>query len=132
MQTKIIATVVVASAVITAMSCNWFSSKPVVSKPFDMVGKWQIDTVYQTGKDSTKNWLALAFLDTSYAIKFNVDSTFSLVSKKNSATEKYYVAADTLFIKEDSLFVPHLLTKTNDSVVSITSKDSLVIGLKRQ
>ena len=105
MQTKIIATVVVASAVITAISCNWFSSKPVVSKPFNVVGKWQVDTVYQTGKDSTKNWLALALLDTSYAIKFNADSTFNLLSKKDSTVEKYYVAADTLFIKEDSHFV---------------------------
>lgn len=131
MQNKIIATIAVASFIIVGISCKWFASKATNKQPFSIVGKWQVDTVYQLGNDSTKNWLAFAFLDTATAFKFNTDSTFSILSQKDSSTANYLLQADTLFMKEDTTFIPYTITKTNDCLIAITSKDSLVIALKR-
>jgi hypothetical protein len=134
MQKKIIATIAVAGIVITGISCKWFASKATDKTPFSLVGKWQVDSVYQIGSDSTKNWLALAFLDSTIAFKFNADSTFNILSAKDSAVTalSYILKGDSLFVKDDSLLLANHLKKTNDSLISITTTDSLVIGLKRQ
>lgn len=134
MQKKIIATIAVASVIITGISCKWFASKEADKAPFSLVGKWQVDSVYQIGSDSTKNWLALAFLDSTIAFKFNADSTFNILSAKDSAVTalSYILTGDSLFVKDDSLLLANHLIKTNDSLVTITTNDSLAIILKRQ
>lgn len=131
MQKKIIATTAVASVIITGISCNWFGTKPATKQPFSIIGKWQVDTVYQVGNDSSNKWLALAFLDTATTFKFNADSTFTILSQKDSTVDNYLFKGDTLFIKDDSTFVPFVMSKTNESLITITSKDSLVIALQR-
>ncbi len=134
MQKKIIATIAVAGIVITGISCKWFASKEAGKTPFSLLGKWQVDSVYQIGSDSSKNWLAIAFLDSTIAFKFNADSTFNILSPKDSAVTalSYILKGDSLFVKDDCLLLANHLKKTNDSLISITTTDSLVIGLKRQ
>ena len=132
MQKEIIATIAVASVIIIGASCKWFASKATNKQPFSIVGKWQVDTVYQLANDGTKNWFALAFLDTTTRFKFNADSTFSMLFKEDSTVANYLLHGDTLLIKQDSLKITNLLVKTNDSLITITSKDSFVISLKCQ
>jgi hypothetical protein len=132
MQKKIIATIAVASVIITGISCKWFASKATDKTAFSLVGKWQVDTVVNNGKSSVAAALSSAMIDSNYVFKFNADSTVNMLSPKDSSSNYYYLQADTLFVKQDTAFVPYLITKTNDSLIAITSKDSLAIILKRQ
>lgn len=132
MQKKIIATIAVASIIITGISCKWFARKADNNQPFNLVGKWQVDTVINNSKSSVAAALSSAILDSKYVFKFNADSTVNMLSPKDSTRDYYYLQADTLFVKQDTAFLPYIITKTNDSLIAITSKDSLVIVLKRQ
>ena len=82
MQKKIITTIVVVSVIIIGISCKWFASKQADKMPFNMVGNWQIDTIYQMGDHSSISWTPLAFLDTANVFKSNVDSTLTYYHKK--------------------------------------------------
>lgn len=132
MQKKIIATIAVAGIIITGISCKWFASKATDKTTFSLVGKWQVDTVVNNGKSSVAAALSSALLDSNYVFKFNTDSTLNMLSPKDSTNDYYYLQADALFVKQDTAFEPYIITKTNDSLIAITSKDSLVIVLKRQ
>ena len=132
MQKKIIATIAVASVIIIGISCKWFASKADNKQPFSIVGKWQVDTVFNSDKTSSIGSLFTAMLDSNYVFKFNADSTVNVLSPKDSTNDYYYLQADTLFVKQDTTFAPYIISKANDSLISISSKDSLVITLKRQ
>ena len=132
MQKKIIATIVVASIIITGISCKWFASKANNKAPFNIVGQWQVDTVINNGKSPAISALLPAIIDSSFRLTFNADSTINVLSEKDSTHNYYYLQADTLFVKQDTAFVPYALTKTNDSIIAITLKDRLAIILKRQ
>jgi hypothetical protein len=132
MQKKIIATIAVAGIIITGISCKWFASKAADKTPFSLVGKWQVDTVINNSKSSVAAALSSAIIDSNYVFKFNADSTVNMLSPKDSTSDYYYLQADTLFVKQDTAFLPYIITKTNDSLIAITSKDSLAIVLKRQ
>jgi hypothetical protein len=132
MKQTFIATIVVASSIITGISCKWFTSKANNKAPFNIVGQWQVDTVINNGKSPTISALSPAIIDSSFKLTFNADSTINVLSAKDSTHNYYYLQADTLFVKQDTAFVPYTLTKTNDSIITITSKDSLAIILKRQ
>lgn len=132
MQKKIIAIIAVASVIIIGISCKWFAPKADNKQPFNIVGKWQVDTAFNTGKTSTIGSLFTAMLDSNYVFKFNADSTVNILSPKDSTNDYYYLQSDTLFVKQDTTFAPYTIAKTTDSLIAITSKDSMVIVLKRQ
>jgi len=132
MQKKIIATIAVAGIIITGISCKWFALKANNNQHFNLVGKWQVDTVINNSTSQGIAMLLPFMLDSSFKFKFNADSTVNILSAKDSTHEYYYLQADTLFVKQDTVFVPYVITKTNDSLIAITSKDSLAIVLKRQ
>ncbi|MFC4232798.1 hypothetical protein ACFOW1_12930 [Parasediminibacterium paludis] len=132
MKQTFIATIVVASIIIMSISCKWFASKANNKAPFNIVGQWQVDTVINNGKSPAILALSPAIIDSNFKLTFNADSTINVLSAKDSTHNYYYLQADTLFVKQDTAFVPYTLTKTNDSIIAITSKDSLAIILKRQ
>lgn len=132
MQKKIIATIAVAGIIITGISCKWFASKAAYKTPFSLVGKWQVDTVINNSKSQGIAAILPALVDSSFVFQFNADSTVNVLSPKDSTKDYYYLQADTLFVKQDTAFVPYIITKTNDSLIAITSNDSLAIILKRQ
>ncbi len=133
MQSKIIATLVVASAVITAVSCKWFQSNSSANKQFNIVGKWKIDSMYSLAEkpsDITSLLLAVASKDSANTLVFNNDSTVNDLS--SSKPDHYYLKDSVLFIKEDSVYNPYQIKVSSDSLISVTSKDSMVMTLKKQ
>jgi hypothetical protein len=133
MKKTTLAALIIAAAIITFISCKWFQSKQQPTS-FNIVGNWKTDSVYYAGKDSSKpSLIALVFIkkDSTF-FKFNADSTFSTVFTKDTTTEKYYVKDSILYIKEDSSFLSNHLIVQNDSLISISTKDSLVFVLRKQ
>ena len=135
MKKTTLAACTIAALIITCTSCKWFSSN---KKQPSIVGKWKIDSLYPTGKDSgSLGYLLFALAKTSkdkdsLGLQFNADSTFAELPIKDSTTKKYYVKDKEIFIQEDSTFKPYVLSFKNDSTVSFLAKDSMLIILKRQ
>jgi len=141
MQTKIIAAFVVASITITSISCDWFtSSTPSNNLQTNLIGKWKIDSIYQEDSSNQKNGLAglmiglLTFTssDSSHFYQFNSDSTWYQLSSKDSSIGKYYVKDSLLFFEENNAFVPNKIIVLNDSLLSFSNQEKLVIQLKKQ
>lgn len=135
MKKTTLAAYLLAALIITCTSCDWFSKKSN-NASLSIVGKWKIDSLYSTGKDSGSIAYLLYGLaknsKDSIGLQFNADSTFTELPSKDSATKKYYVKEKEIFIQEDSTFTSYLLSFKNDSTVSFLAKDSMVIILKRQ
>ncbi len=141
MQTKIIAAIVVASIIITSTSCDWLTNnKPSNNLQTNLIGKWKIDSIYQEDSSNQKNGLAglmvglLAFTssDSSHFYQFNSDSTWYQLSSKDSSKGKYYVKDSLLFFEENNAIVPNKIIVLNDSLLSFSNQEKLVIQLKKQ
>jgi hypothetical protein len=141
MQTKIIAAIVVASIIITTTSCDWFTNNnPSKNLQTNLIGKWKIDSIYQEDTSTQKNGLpglvvglmALSTTDSSYSYQFNSDSTWYQLSTKDSSLGKYYVKDSLLFFEENNAFVPNKIITLNDSLLSFSNEEKLVIRLKKQ
>jgi len=133
MKKTLIATVAVASIIIIGISCKWFAQKADKKETFNIVGKWQVDTVMNDSNALKNAALYSSVLqDSGVVVKFNIDSTLIIHTRKDSIKLHYYLQADTLYLKQDTAFVPYTVTKTNDSLISTTLKDGLFISLKRQ
>jgi len=141
MQTKIIAAIVVASITITSISCDWFtSSTPSKNLQTNIIGKWKVDSIYQNDTSLKKNDLsgifvglmALAMTDSNHHFyQFNPDSTWNKLSLKDSTVGKYYIQDSTLFIQEDTTFIPNKIIAINDSLLSFKNKENLIFQFKK-
>jgi len=135
MKKTTLAACTLAALIITCTSCDWFSKKSNNGTP-SIVGKWKIDSLYPTGKDSSSlAYLLYAVAKTdkdSVTIQFNADSTFTELATTNATTKKYYQKDKEIYIQEDSTFKPYVLAFKNDSTVSFLAKDSMLLVLKRQ
>jgi hypothetical protein len=123
----------IATATIIFLSCNWFrSKKKEVSNP--LVGEWKLDSI-KTGNDtSAVHFLIAAVMKDSSGvdISFTKDSIFTH-SKDAVDTVGYSFdeKANQLSIK-DSINQSFAFAKLNDSLITLTSKDSAVFFLQKK
>ena len=123
----------VATATIIFLSCNWFrSKKKEISNP--LVGAWKLDSV-KDGKDTG----VLYYLIAPAAIDFNgINVTFtkdSVFTQSKNAVDTVGYSFDEktnqLTIK-DSTNPGFAYNKVNDSLITLTSKDSTVLFLQKK
>jgi hypothetical protein len=121
----------VATGTIIFLSCNWFrSNKKEVGNP--LVGEWRIDSV-SFAKDSNFTY----FLFAGENKPDSVEVTFTKVtaftrSKDNVDTVGYEFDAKTnQLIVEDSSQI-FSFAKINDSLISLTTKDSTILILQKK
>lgn len=121
----------VATATIMFLSCNWFrSKKKEVSNP--LVGEWNLDSI-KLAKDSnfTSSLFAGMAKPDSIEISFRKDTVFTR-AKDHVDTAKYVFDTKTnQMIIEDSSQA-FTFVKVNDSLISLTSKDSTVLFLQKK
>lgn len=135
MRIKILAAITAIAGLISVASCHWFSSNNKTRAPFNIEGKWVVDSIHG-GNDSSSNLgllvLALAMKDSvPPGLQFNADSTFIELASTDSVERKYYIKDKELFLQEDSAFVKYTFDKLSDSAIMVYDKDSLYITLKR-
>lgn len=123
----------IATATIIFFSCNWFRSKKKdVSNP--LVGEWRLDSI-KGGKDSS---IVDFFISAALKDSNGINVTFT----KDSAVTQSKDAIDTvgysfdeklnqLNIKDSSIQI-FAYNKLNDSLISLTSKDSTVLFLQKK
>ncbi len=108
---------------------------------FSIIGRWKLDTIYQTGKYSdTFQRMITAMLiggdKNRYRYSFRKDSLLNRLSPKDSTTDKYYIKDSTIFIQSGwvnvRVFDPQQLRYLNENEISLQGKDSVVFILKRE
>lgn len=121
----------VATATIISLSCNWFpSNKKEVGNP--LVGEWRIDSV-SFAKDSNFTYFLFAGENKpdSVEVSFTKDAAFTR-SKDHVDTVGYEFDGKTNeLIVEDSSQI-FSFAKINDSLITLTAKDSTTLILQRK
>jgi hypothetical protein len=123
----------IATATIIFLSCNWFrSNKKDVSNP--LVGEWKLDSIRTGNHTNVMHFLIIAAIEDSAGvdISFTKDSIFTH-SKDAVDTIGYSFDEKTnqLNIK-DSANQSFVYNKMNDSLISLTTKDSAVFFLLKK
>lgn len=122
-----------ATATFIILSCNWFrSKKKEVSNP--LVGVWNIDSIKQ-GKDTgvVHSLLIAAMKDTLHVnVTFTKDSLFTHCNDTfDTVCYLYDEKTNQLKIK-DSSNESFAYNKINDSLITLTSKDSAILFLQKK
>lgn len=121
----------VATATIIFLSCNWFrSKKKEVSNP--LVGEWKLDSI-KFAKDSNFTSFLFAGVNKpdSVEVSFTNDTVFTR-AKDHVDTMKYAFDAKTnQMIAEDSSQT-FAFVKVNDSLITLTAKDSTILFLQKK
>jgi hypothetical protein len=124
---------IVATVTIIFLSCNWFRSrKKELSNP--LVGEWKLDSVGIKKDTSLGNILIIGAVQDSNGvhISFTEDSLF-LHSKDGVDTTAYSFDLNTnQLTTSDSKTETMSFSKLNDSVVSLTTKDSTTMYLLKK
>ncbi len=135
MQSKSFIAIIAIAAVISMISCEWFSPSSKPKETFNIQGKWTIDSIGGP-KSSSADMAIVLFMAAKNdsippAVVFRPDSTYGILPASNSEG-KYYVKGSELFLTEDTVSAPYRLTVINDSIVHLLGKDSLFVALSRQ
>jgi hypothetical protein len=122
----------VAVATIIFLSCTWFrSTKKESSNP--LVGQWKVDSIHFSGKD-TSFFITKAITNDSAIVdvSFTKDSLLTRsVDRVDTVGYSFDQKLNKLTIK-DSLNQTLAFEKVNDSLVSLTTKDSAVVFLQKK
>lgn len=128
--------VIVFAASITFISCEWFASKKV-NEQNPLTGRWRIDSI-STGKD-TANDLGMLILDMALKdsstndYQFTKDSILTLKNGNEFEKTAYYFKPSTQeFVLKDSIEERFVVNRINNSLISLTGKDSTQIFLKKK
>ncbi len=127
-----------AATIITLVSCDLFTLHKPHHSDNPLIGKWTIDSL-SFGKDSNDLSIAYLFLamsmqdSSSLHVEFENDS---LTTTENTQTiEKtgysFDNAASQVYFK-DSSRTTFLFSRINDSLISLSQKDSVTLFLRRQ
>jgi hypothetical protein len=124
--------IIIAITTITYTSCEWFNHSN--KKPFSIIGKWKVDSIYKTGKnnDSIQLFITAMTAGSNNAFRFNDDSTFNYLSPKDSTEKKYFLKDSVLYFKDSNDFVPNKISIKSDSSFSFINKDSVIFVLIKQ
>lgn len=131
MKKKAFTSVLITAFVFSLMSCKGTIEKMDTAGKPDLVGIWRIDSMYNTAKDSSKNdmaFLIFTMSGDSNSIQFKADSTWKYLLDSSAQWENYSIKGGFLSMAEDTLKIDF----SNDSSMLLTSKDSLVMVLKKQ
>ena len=138
MKTKIIVACTAAALVITLIACGLFGSKEKETA-FDIRGQWIIDSIGNKGSDSSANMAALLLAMSQkdslpVGIQFNSDSSYQLVNTVDTVKGNYYLSEDnnSLFVREDSAYTQFNFLEKSDSVLSMSTLDSVVYYLRKK
>jgi hypothetical protein len=123
----------VATATIVFISCNWFrSKKKEVFNP--LVGEWKLDSI-KTGKDTNlvHSLINAAIQDSGKVnLSFTKDSVFShSIYSTDKVEYSFDKKANQLKIK-DSVDQNFAYNKVNDSLITLTAKDSAILFLRKK
>jgi hypothetical protein len=121
----------IATVTIIFLSCNWFrSKKKEVSNP--LVGEWRLDSI-KSNKDTGSAYFGAVLYDsTGVDISFTKDSVFTRSSNHvDTIGYSFEEKTNQLNIK-DSTNQSFAYNKVNDSLISLTSKDSAVLFLQKK
>lgn len=121
----------VATAVFLFLSCNWFrSGKKNVSNP--LIGEWKLDSV-TFSKDSSPGYFLIAATHDSVGtnVSFTKDTVFTR-SKDHIDTVGYFFDAKTNQLTMEDSSQTFTFVKVNDSLISLTTKDSTVLFLQKK
>lgn len=123
----------VATVTIIFLSCNWFSSKKKQASN-TLTGEWKLDSV-KTGKDSSFVYylIASSVKDSSgINLSFTKDSIY-IRSKDDVDTIAYSFDEKRNQLNIEDSTGEHLsFAKLNDSLITLSTKDSTVFFLQRK
>lgn len=137
MKKTLLAVCIIATAAITFISCDWFSSKKT---NYPLMGKWRIDS-FDSKKDSGKsslNFVGLLLLAAQSKDSLRMEYDFSQDTVSFQLTKNEIIKAPYEFNKEkkellikDSVPVSLMYSKLNDTTITLTSLDSSTIFLRK-
>jgi hypothetical protein len=137
MKKQTLATITLVAITFTVSSCWLFSKKQSNNT---IAGKWNIETIADSSANKTHE-LATALIFTlqkdslPLGVNFATDSVFHFYnSNKSFDSSKYYVDANanTIFVKQDSTFLPLLIKQQTDTTLQLLlAKDSVWYALKK-
>ena len=121
----------VATAVIVFVSCNWFRSKKK-EVPNPLIGAWKLDSLSIPNDSAfTSVFLAGIIKPDSVEISFTEDSAFTRARGHIDTVAYAFDAKTNQVITKDSSQTLAFF-KVNDSLVSLTTKDSTVLFLQKK
>lgn len=127
MKIRIIAVFVTASFFLA--SCSLFKSKPNT-----LVGNWRIDSLHITKDSNAIGYLLLAMAKQEDSTKADIAFTKdSVLFFSNEANEKiaYHLNAANELILQDASNEHFRFQKLNDSLITLSSKDSTTLFLRK-
>ncbi len=141
MKTKIPAAIIIAATCISLLSCDWlFGKKDAPSK--NIIGKWTIENMADSSKLRRNSFGVLVFAiaakdSAGVGVEFNTDSSFSYFNQMKTVQDsgKYYVdtTIQTLFVKNDSVWLPYQIkTWTDSSLQLFSTSDSVWCTLSKK
>ncbi|MFY7965026.1 MAG: hypothetical protein ACOVO1_09035 [Chitinophagaceae bacterium] len=137
MKSKIIIAIVAIAALCSGLyfivNKTGLSYPPIPKeKTVNIVGEWNIDTVYNNSDSNAISLLAIALFADSTTLQFNADSSLQTISPKETTKQLYYLHKDSLFVKQDSIYELSFVKNKKDSLIAIINKDSTVIVLSKK
>lgn len=124
----------IATATIVILSCNWFQSKKKQSSN-PLVGEWKLDSI-KIGKDSSLAYFILAAAaQDSGDVQVSITKDTIFTRSQNNVVDTITYSFDektSQVLTKDSSLQTMILAKINDSLVSLTTKDSAVVFLKKR
>lgn len=137
MKKTLLAVCIIATATITFISCDWFSSKKV---NYPLIGKWRVDS-FDSKQDSGKaslNFVGLLLIAAQSKDSLKMEYDFSQDTVSFQLTKNEIIKAPYEFNKDkqellikDSVPVSMLYAKVNDSTIALTSTDSSTVFLRK-
>ena len=134
MKSKTITAIIIAAA-LAVFSYVLFFTKTQQQSSFNISGKWKLDSAYATQpiNDSIQQ-LLLATIDSNAVTyyKFNADSTFNLLSSKDSTSEKYYLHDHVMYFDHGYGYEAYPVRTMTDTLFEFINKDSIVFVLRKK
>jgi hypothetical protein len=121
----------IATATIIFLSCNWFrSKKKEASNP--LIGEWKLDSVgFPRDSNFTNFFLAGMSKPDSVEVSFTKDTVFTR-TKDHVDTAGYAFDAKTNQLTTKDSSQTFTFVKVNDSLISLTTKDSTILFLQKK
>lgn len=123
----------IAAATIIFLSCNWFrSKKKKISNP--LVGEWILDSTKAKQDTGLVHFLIAAVMKDAVGLNFSFTKDSIFTHSKDAVDTVGYSfdeKANQLSIK-DSDNQSFVFAKLNDSLISLTSSDSVVLFLRKK
>lgn len=131
---KIPAAIIIAVICISLLSCDWlFGKKDQPAK--QIIGKWKIENMADSSQQHRNSLglllFAIAAKDSAgVGVQFGTDSSFRYFNQSKTVQDsgKYYVdiTIQTLFLKNDSVWLPYQIKTWTDSSLQLFSTNDSV------